>query len=247
MELQNFYNRSRLSEEQQDLIVRILSEDLSTDMAEMARLTGIPYTTIRGAYKHLGISTRDILDAKALKRQTEIMLKVEPLYSAGLGRQAIADELGVSLNAVVKVCKKFGLKKGRTPRHGTATEYGHFGCRCDECIEANRIRCGQVKASMRERVEDAPHGTQSGYWNWECRCDACRKVGAEINKMRVATPLETQWNKGARWVGPEDAAIESYDLVARELAVTLGRSVGGVNARRAGRGVRKKEIAVLTR
>lgn len=247
MELQNFYNKSRLSEDEQDLIVRILSEDLATSMTDMARLTGIPYTTIRGAYKHLGVSAVDTRNAKLLKEQTELMLRIKPLYDRGMSRREIALELGVAAGTVVNICEKFSLEKGRTPRHGTAVEYGHWGCRCAECVEANRVRCAGLKAVRVERVGEIPHGTMSGYWNWDCRCADCRRVGSEVNRMRVATPEETQWNKGARWVGPEDAAIESYDATAREIAMSLGRTVNGVNGRRSGRGVRRSEIEILTR
>jgi hypothetical protein len=250
MDLQNFYNRSRLSEEDQDLIVRILSEDLSTDMMEMSRRTGIKYTTIRGAYKHLGISSAATREAKLLREQTELMLRIRPLYcEEGMGRREIAAELGVSMGTVQNICEKFELVKGRKPRHGTAVEYDYWKCRCVECREANRLRCYAIRDNLKGRVEsggDVPHGTMTGYWNWECRCDECRAVGSRVNRERVATPVETQWRKGERWVGGEDVAIESYDVTAREIAMGLGRTVGGVNARRSGRGVRRKEVLILS-
>lgn len=247
MDLQNFYNKSGLSEDEQDMIVRVLREDLSTSMAEMSNKTGIKYSRVRSSYKYLGISSKDTAEAKALKQQTVLMLKIKPLYARGYSRREISEAIGVSAPTVTNICKKFNLKKGRTPRHGTAVEYDHHGCRCETCITANRERCYAVKANMKARESDIPHGTMTGYWNWACRCAACKKVGSDINKQRVATPPETQWNKGERWVGAEESAIESYDMTARELAMSLGRTTGGVNTRRSTTGIRNREVEILSR
>lgn len=61
-------------------------------------------------------------------------------------------------------------------RHGTPSAYNH-GCHCDECREANRLRCLDQRERLRQRTiqgdPSVPHGTTGGYKNWGCHCMAC--------------------------------------------------------------------------
>lgn len=246
--LQQFYNKSRLSEDQQDMVVRILKENLAISLGEMSSRTGLTISQVRTAYKHLEIAPKYVREANTVKEQEELRGLIEPLYALGKSRREIAEELDLKYGTVVKICKKYELVKGeRQPRHGTAVEYDHFGCRCDVCRIANRKRCYRVKEDMKSRPEDIPHGTMTGYWNWECRCAPCRKVGSEVQQHRLATPLETQWNRSARWTEADEAALESYDKTARELAMELGRTTGAVNTRRSGLGAMRGEVEILAR
>lgn len=73
------------------------------------------------------------------------------------------------------------------PPHGTTYRYSHFGCRCDECREANT----EVGRRFRERrlATDTPdrlHGTVNAYRNYGCRCEPCREAGAASNAANWA-------------------------------------------------------------
>lgn len=61
-------------------------------------------------------------------------------------------------------------------RHGTPSAYNH-GCHCDECREANRVRCLDQRERLRQRTIQGdpavPHGTTGGYKNWGCHCVEC--------------------------------------------------------------------------
>lgn len=64
---------------------------------------------------------------------------------------------------------------GNPVNHGGAgTAYSHYGCRCDECTDANTARAH--RRSLERRGETPPpesHGKASTYNNWSCRCDPC--------------------------------------------------------------------------
>lgn len=57
--------------------------------------------------------------------------------------------------------------------HGTAKGY-NYGCRCDDCKEANRDRYREAKRRRLARpVPDHVHGSWNGYSNYGCRCSEC--------------------------------------------------------------------------
>ncbi len=64
-------------------------------------------------------------------------------------------------------------------RHGTPSAYNH-GCRCEHCREANRVRCLELRASLKVRTNagdpEIPHGTTGGYKNWGCHCEECTQA-----------------------------------------------------------------------
>ena len=82
-----------------------------------------------------------------------------------------------------------GIKVDFTPagglvKHGgSGTAYANYGCRCEECQEANTER---TKRRRRERVTEEPpadsHGKPSTYSNWGCKCVECVAAGAVHNK-----------------------------------------------------------------
>lgn len=71
---------------------------------------------------------------------------------------------------------KTGRSIGRPPGpHGTRGKYT-YGCRCDDCREANRAyiaakRDADYAAGLPEG--DPRHGRDSTYTNRGCRCTAC--------------------------------------------------------------------------
>lgn len=86
----------------------------------------------------------------------------------------------------------------KTFRHGTLNGYGYHGCRCDECVAAQRAyAAGRARARTRNppkfSADDPRHGTVNGYGNQRCRCDACRSAWADAvreRKMkRLALPV----------------------------------------------------------
>lgn len=75
-------------------------------------------------------------------------------------------------------------------RHGKATSYGNYGCRCELCAAAWREAVKAKRAERRAtRVLDADgflvvtanvrHGVPSTYINWGCQCQPCRAAHAE--------------------------------------------------------------------
>jgi hypothetical protein len=75
------------------------------------------------------------------------------------------------------------------PEHGTHARY-QSGCRCEDCREANRVRCLEYRrrAAANPAVADrAGHGRASTYKNLGCRCTPCREAGmAHQAKTRAA-------------------------------------------------------------
>lgn len=62
------------------------------------------------------------------------------------------------------------------PRHGTASGYTNYGCRCDECRAANTEQKRRWKARQTPLpAGDWRHGTD-GYSNYRCRCDICQEA-----------------------------------------------------------------------
>lgn len=240
MQIEKFYQRSRLDSKLKEEVVEILLANPLATIKEVADGAGIKFSAARMAIQYLEIPERTAGGAFRRLDEDEIASKATDLFAKGKKWGEVYKEISADPKRIRKICKSLGLKPVRTPRHGTAVEYDYWGCRCDVCRKANYDRCMAVKADMKSRVEtDCPHGTMTGYWNWECRCDACVKVGAEVNKMRVTTPVETQKRSGERWTEAEIAALENYDVIARELAMSLGRTTGSVNTRRMMLGIRK--------
>jgi len=126
--------------------------------------------------------------------------------------------------------------------HGTRNGYSHYGCRCDECSEANsewrkaqRARwraagCAPGKAPPRSTA--VPHGTISGYTYWNCRCEPCaRAMRADTAKRQAANnaeALQKASRHGREWTVPEMEVASRADLTARQAAELLGRSVYSV-------------------
>lgn len=76
---------------------------------------------------------------------------------------------------------------------GSGTAYANYGCRCNPCTQANRVR------TQRRRLERLPdeaprgsHGTVSTYNNWNCRCGDCLRAKSDENRESAA-------QRGERW------------------------------------------------
>lgn len=74
-------------------------------------------------------------------------------------------------------------------RHGTASAYTIYKCRCKECVKGNSERVAEAKKKRYAQglsPNDKRHGTTGGYKTWGCRCDLCRKsnADAEANRKR---------------------------------------------------------------
>jgi hypothetical protein len=87
-------------------------------------------------------------------------------------------------------------------RHGgSGHAYVYYGCRCDECTDANRDR-HQRKTRERFRLTAANGGIapvdnhgRSNYRNWGCRCPICVEANAEYcrqRRQRTSGPIQTE-------------------------------------------------------
>lgn len=240
MDVKNFYEKSNMPKKDQKRLVAALQRKMRTP-TEISKALGLDYNVLRTAYKHLGINSAGILRERERQEEAPWVEPVRELAGKGKDRESIAELLGIPQSLVVRVIRKNDIKKVRQPRHGTATEYMHFGCRCQPCYEANAARMKQEALNRKARQNEAPHGTESGYVNWGCRCEKCTLAGLTAMRARLVTPPETQTRKGERWVDSEVDSLRSYDKVAREHAIELGRTTVAVNARRAIYGIRKVE------
>jgi hypothetical protein len=69
-------------------------------------------------------------------------------------------------------------------RHGTATGYRYYGCRCDRCRAANtatqRNLRERMNAVLDQRLAEGRvhHGEAGTYFTYGCRCDLCRAAAA---------------------------------------------------------------------
>lgn len=82
-------------------------------------------------------------------------------------------------------------KRGRPPvdhGHGDYRTYNK-GCRCDDCREAQRLRCAELRTTRAQdpaAADRAGHGKASTYKNYGCRCKACSKANtANVNAFRA--------------------------------------------------------------
>jgi hypothetical protein len=89
---------------------------------------------------------------------------------------------------------------GRVPEHGTHARY-LSGCRCEDCREANRVRCLEYRrrAAADPAIADrAGHGRASTYKNLGCRCTPCREASmAHQAKARAARRARQKAAAGA--------------------------------------------------
>ena len=59
---------------------------------------------------------------------------------------------------------------------GSGTAYANYGCRCDECKEANRARTSRRRKERfaePKAPDDPRHGKSTFYSNHGCRCEKC--------------------------------------------------------------------------
>jgi hypothetical protein len=98
------------------------------------------------------------------------------------GIAAAADITGMSKTKVYVACREAGVTPWRhRTRHGTRHYYARYGCRCDVCVEGNRVEARATK-ERREKKEPPKHGTDNAYTNYACRCEPCRAAGSARNK-----------------------------------------------------------------
>lgn len=74
------------------------------------------------------------------------------------------------------------------PRHG-ANGYVGYGCRCQTCTEADRLRHQLMRLRHKANplpASDPRHGSLSGYVTYACRCDACTEANRAYQRARRA-------------------------------------------------------------
>jgi hypothetical protein len=82
-------------------------------------------------------------------------------------------------------------RRGRPPvdhGHGDYRTYAK-GCRCDDCREAQRVKCAEAREARAlnpAAADRAGHGKASTYKNYGCRCHACSTANtADVNAYRA--------------------------------------------------------------
>lgn len=84
----------------------------------------------------------------------------------------------------------------RKARHGTRTMYG-YGCRCDECREAQNSYMRRLSRDPSMRKSPLRHGTSNAYSNYGCRCTACRAANtARSAEWALTHPGYSKRKKG---------------------------------------------------
>lgn len=89
------------------------------------------------------------------------------------------------------LAKNAGKLPPDDPRHGKASTYNRFRCKCEKCTLAWREKCKEMKDKRLAAVKDENdprHGTPNFYGNYGCRCDRCtvawRAVGTPRQQAR---------------------------------------------------------------
>ncbi|QFG12120.1 helix-turn-helix DNA binding domain [Arthrobacter phage Racecar] len=240
--INEFLRRSRLGMDVKKEIVELVLNEPGIAMTEVARRLEVPLPSVRTGFGYLGIDRNVTARVKAEGRlkagEAELIEKIRAGAGRGESARVIGEELDMAPHRVSYIMKREGIVKAKVQRHGRATDY-NMGCRCDLCRAANTERMAKLAIDRQARPEDIPHGTESGYVNWYCRCDECRPVGLAKLRERTTVPEEGMVRVGEIWTGAEIARVYTYDDTAREHALALGRSVHGVNAARAVRGIRR--------
>lgn len=201
--------------------------------SEIARMFGVSREQTRKDLYSLGFVTSSIRKSQ----RAETAAKISKLASTGLAASRIAEELHETELTVRRIGKEFGITLPRpitkASVHGTTNSYNN-GCRCPDCRKANTVFCAERRTLRKKRIPQMPaekHGTISGYENWGCRCTACSKAGSDHRRVRFMLPEQAS-RKSEMWEPAEDKLVMNYGVTARELAITLNRTVYSVNTRR---------------
>lgn len=99
-----------------------------------------------------------------------------------------------------KAANKHAVRVIPDEKHGTATGYEYWRCRCDRCREANREAMRRYTGSKPRLAEDdIPHGTRTKYRRG-CRCDGCREALREYARTEYRRRPEQIRARNRRWI-----------------------------------------------
>jgi hypothetical protein len=153
--------------------------------------------------------------ANSSKKDTLDLPRLLTIYATE-GAVAAAKEAGVSVRTMQRWAGQEGIQSGyRTPVSAecpSAAAYNR-GCRCEGCVDANRIAGRQAKDRRIARAHhgaEVPHGV-SGYSNWDCRCVTCSTAWATYLRKRRATRAKVQ--RPPEPLEPADPSILKYPPV----------------------------------
>jgi hypothetical protein len=90
--------------------------------------------------------------------------------------------------------------------HGTVNGYNNWGCRCEECHQAQRDYYGHKPMAEHLAEVEPEHGTEGRYTSrkWACRCDLCREAANDARRERRQYPnvrrhgLHSSYGSGCR-------------------------------------------------
>lgn len=151
------------------------------------------------------------------KKDTLDLPRLLTIYATE-GAVAAAKEAGVSVRTMQRWAAQEGVESGyKTPVSAqcpSAAAYGR-GCRCDGCIDANRVAAREAKDRRIARAHhgvEVPHGV-SGYSNWDCRCVTCSTAWATYLRKRRSMRAASRPQSPPEPLGPADPSILKYPPV----------------------------------
>ncbi len=135
----------------------------------------------------------------------DLIAIVQRLVDAGSESSTLAQLPDLALNGDLRTRTLEAVMGGADPARvdvtpagnpvqhgGTGSAYSNYGCRCEECTEANRTRAERRRAQRkREGPAKDAHGTLSTYNNWSCRCVWCRRAAAVATAVRRSSTNAT--------------------------------------------------------
>jgi len=107
------------------------------------------------------------------------------------------------------------------PRHGKASTYNRFRCKCEKCTAAWREKCKEMKdarLAMTKDENDPRHGTPNFYGNYGCRCERCTLAWREVGTPRQKARRDKIAKEAAVATGktsPKKAAVKSVKASAK--------------------------------
>lgn len=114
------------------------------------------------------------------------------------------------------------------PRHGSATAFDYWQCRCEPCRDYARNR----SRSQGKRVQGGSRVGRAHAFNSNCPCRNCRKQALRAERVRNDESRTAAAHHREEWTGPQLAIAARSDLTRSEAAAMLGRTLSSVTSMR---------------
>ena len=135
--------------------------------------------------------------ARAVEHGGPVRPALLPLLAVVRGLEALReatptprrlDGLIADIIAAARSCTESGCGDGEVifspagnpvSHGGSGSGYTNYGCRCEDCTEANTARMHRRRLERKgKKPPSDAHGQLSTYVNWWCRCPACRRAAS---------------------------------------------------------------------